>query len=109
MGRKPTSFRLAEETVALIFMLEESLGLSKTAVIDMAIRDLAKQNTKQILDLRKTIKNLSTVSAGTLMALIDWDKYHREEAQMAREYLEAYIVEGKVPIPGFKPTISEVT
>jgi hypothetical protein len=44
MERKPTSFRLSTVALRLISLLGESLGLSQTAVIEMAVRELAKRN-----------------------------------------------------------------
>jgi hypothetical protein len=44
MERKPTSFRLSTTAMRLIVLLAESLGLSQTAVIEMAVRELAKRN-----------------------------------------------------------------
>jgi hypothetical protein len=44
MDRKPTSFRLSTVALRLIYLLAEFLGLSQTAVIETAIRELAKRN-----------------------------------------------------------------
>jgi hypothetical protein len=44
MDRKPTSYRLTTVAVDLITRLAASLGVSNTAVVEMAIRDLAKRN-----------------------------------------------------------------
>lgn len=49
MNRKPTSFRLSTTALDLILILAESLGLSQTAVIEMAVRDLAKRNKISVM------------------------------------------------------------
>lgn len=43
MDRNPTSFRLSTVALRLIYLLAKSLGLSQTAVIEMAIRELARR------------------------------------------------------------------
>jgi len=44
MDRSPTSFRLSTVALRIILLLAESLGLSRTAVVEMAVRELAKKN-----------------------------------------------------------------
>lgn len=46
----PTSFRLSPEAAKLLETLSERLGVSKTAVIEMAVRKLGRQEvgTQQI-------------------------------------------------------------
>jgi hypothetical protein len=44
MDRKPASFRLTIVALRLLSILSESLGLSHTAVVETAIRELAKRN-----------------------------------------------------------------
>jgi hypothetical protein len=41
-NQKPTSFRLSPEALALIKQLAEALGLSQAAVLELAIRRLAR-------------------------------------------------------------------
>lgn len=41
---EPTSFRLSEAAVNLIAKLAESLGLKRSAVMELAIRELAKKH-----------------------------------------------------------------
>lgn len=41
--KNATSFRLSEEALHLIKLLAESKGVSQAAVIEMAIRDMAKK------------------------------------------------------------------
>ena len=43
MDRKPTSYRLTTVAVELITLLAKSLGVSHTAVVEMAVRELAKR------------------------------------------------------------------
>jgi hypothetical protein len=45
MGNKiSVGYRLTDGALKLLIALSESLGLSKTAVIELAIRELAKRN-----------------------------------------------------------------
>jgi len=44
MDRNPTSYRLSTTALRLICRLAETLGLSQTAVVEMAVRELAKRN-----------------------------------------------------------------
>ena len=41
---EPTSFRLSEAAVNLIAKLAESLGLKRSAVIELAVRELARKH-----------------------------------------------------------------
>lgn len=41
--KKPTSFRLSDEAKELIKKLSEHLGISEAAIIEMAVRLLAKR------------------------------------------------------------------
>ena len=41
--KQPTSFRLSEHAHALINRLAEAMGLSRTAVLEQAIRALARR------------------------------------------------------------------
>ena len=41
--KNATSFRLSEEALHLIKLLAESKGVSQAAVIEMAIREMAKK------------------------------------------------------------------
>jgi PIN domain nuclease of toxin-antitoxin system len=41
--KTPTSFRLSEEARALIERISATLGISQAAVIEMAVRQLAKK------------------------------------------------------------------
>jgi hypothetical protein len=43
MDRKPTSYRLTTVAVDLIAVLAKGLGVSQTAVIEMAVRKLANE------------------------------------------------------------------
>ena len=43
MDRNPTSFRLSTVALRLICLLAQSLGLSQTAVVEMAVRELAQR------------------------------------------------------------------
>jgi hypothetical protein len=43
MSKKQTSIRLSEEAQSLIVQLSTQLGISQSAVIEMAIRVLAKR------------------------------------------------------------------
>ena len=42
-GKHPTSFRLSEKALALLNELAGALGLSQAAVIELAIRELARK------------------------------------------------------------------
>lgn len=42
--KKPTSFRLTTEALRLLAEISEKLGISQAAVLELAIRDVAKQN-----------------------------------------------------------------
>lgn len=44
MDRKATSYRLTTTVLELICSLSEALGLNQTAVIELAVRELAKRN-----------------------------------------------------------------
>lgn len=52
MDRKPTSYRLTTVAVDLISILAKGLGVSQTAVIEMAVRDLAKRNQISVIPTR---------------------------------------------------------
>jgi uncharacterized protein (DUF1778 family) len=41
--KNPTSYRLSEEALALIDRLAEALGISRTSVVEMAVRQLARR------------------------------------------------------------------
>lgn len=41
--KQSTSFRLSEEALSLIRELSERLGLSQAAVVEMAVRQLARE------------------------------------------------------------------
>jgi len=41
-GKHPTSFRLSQQALDLLAALAGDAGLSHTAVVEMALRDLAK-------------------------------------------------------------------
>jgi hypothetical protein len=41
--KNPTSFRLSEEALGLIGRLAETLGISRTSVVEMAVRQLARR------------------------------------------------------------------
>ena len=41
--KNATSFRLSEEALRLIKLLAESKGVSQAAIIEMAIREMAKK------------------------------------------------------------------
>jgi predicted DNA-binding protein len=41
--KQSTSFRLSDEALCLIRELSESLGLSQAAVVEMAVRKLARE------------------------------------------------------------------
>jgi hypothetical protein len=43
-NRTSVGYRLSEGALKLLFALSASLGLSKTAVIEIAVRELAKRN-----------------------------------------------------------------
>jgi hypothetical protein len=43
MKRKPTSLRMTEEGKRLLELLAEKLGISQAAVLELAIRDMAKK------------------------------------------------------------------
>ena len=43
MERKPVSYRLSTEALRLLCLLSTALGLSRTSVIEMAVRELAKR------------------------------------------------------------------
>ena len=43
MDRKPTSYRLTITAVELIALLAKGLGVSQTAVIEMAVRKMATE------------------------------------------------------------------
>lgn len=45
--KKPTSFRLSDEALELIAKLATHLGVSQAAVIEMAVRLLAKREKVQ--------------------------------------------------------------
>jgi hypothetical protein len=49
MDKKPASFRLTTIALRLLRVLAEGMGLSQTAVVETAIRELAKKNKIQIL------------------------------------------------------------
>jgi hypothetical protein len=42
MSKNPTSFRLSEECLRLLARLSETLGINQTAVIEQAVRKLAR-------------------------------------------------------------------
>jgi hypothetical protein len=42
MPKNPTSFRLSDECLRLIARLSETLGINQTAVIEQAVRKLAR-------------------------------------------------------------------
>jgi hypothetical protein len=42
MPRNPTSYRLSEECLRLIALLAKSLGINQTAVVEQAVRKLAR-------------------------------------------------------------------
>lgn len=42
MPKNPTSFRLSDECLRLIARLSENLGINQTAVIEQAVRRLAR-------------------------------------------------------------------
>ena len=42
MAKNPTSFRLSDEALRLIARLSETLGINQTAVIEQAVRKLAR-------------------------------------------------------------------
>ena len=41
--RKPVSFRLSAEAIVLLEKLSVHLGIDKTSVIEMSVRDLARK------------------------------------------------------------------
>jgi len=43
MKSKPTSVRLSEDAQRLIHLLSQKLGISQTAIIELAIREKAKR------------------------------------------------------------------
>jgi predicted DNA-binding protein len=43
VDRRPTSFRLSEEALQMLADLAELLGISQAAVLEIAIRKLAKE------------------------------------------------------------------
>lgn len=53
MDRKPTSYRLTTIAVKLITLLADGLGVSNTAVIEMAVRELAKRNQISVIPVRE--------------------------------------------------------
>ena len=42
-GKRPTSYRLSEEARALLARLAESLAISQTAVLELAVRRMARE------------------------------------------------------------------
>jgi len=46
-GKHPTSFRLSQQALDLLAALAGDTGLSHTAVVEMALRDLAKARKVQ--------------------------------------------------------------
>lgn len=44
MWKAPTSIRLSDEAKRLIALVAEKLALSKTAIVELAVRDFAKRN-----------------------------------------------------------------
>jgi predicted transcriptional regulator len=49
--KQPTSFRVSEEALRLLRLLAELKGVSQAAIIEMAIRDMAR---KENLELGRT-------------------------------------------------------
>mgnify|MGYP001568995166 FL=1 len=48
MGKKvPTSFSLSKDAIILIAELSEKLGLSKTSILELAIRRLAEEESRR--------------------------------------------------------------
>lgn len=45
--RSPTSFRLSLEAISLVGRMADKLGVSKTAVVEMALRDKAERVLKR--------------------------------------------------------------
>ena len=43
MKNKPTSIRLSDEAKRLIKLMSQELGISQTAIIELAIREKAKR------------------------------------------------------------------
>lgn len=43
MPKKPTNIRLTQDAKNLLTLLAQKLGLSRTGVIELAIRELAKK------------------------------------------------------------------
>jgi len=43
MGKKPTSIRLSEEAKRLRKLLAQHMGVSESAVLELAIRELAEK------------------------------------------------------------------
>ncbi len=51
--KRPTSFRLSDEARELLTRLEAHYGLTKTAVVEMAVRELARQDLPSNLEHKK--------------------------------------------------------
>jgi predicted DNA-binding protein len=47
MGKLQTSIRISEEAKTLLEELSKKLGVSKTAIIELAVRDMAKKEKGQ--------------------------------------------------------------
>jgi predicted transcriptional regulator len=52
MPSDPTSFRLSDEAVRLLRLLEEETGLKRSAVLEQAIRSYAKKTLKKFESTR---------------------------------------------------------
>lgn len=50
MKKHPTSFRLTDPALRLIVALADKMGLSQAAVVEVAVRKLAKDEDVAILD-----------------------------------------------------------
>lgn len=44
--KKATSFRLSDKVVSLLSQLADDLNISKTAIVELAIREYAKRHLK---------------------------------------------------------------
>ena len=40
----PSSFRLSDQALRLVVLISEALGLKRSAVLELAIRELARRN-----------------------------------------------------------------
>jgi predicted DNA-binding protein len=49
-SKKPTSFRLTDEALEILDSWAAELGISKAAIIEMAIREWARRDARKLLE-----------------------------------------------------------